>query len=144
MGNVTIVVKLVGQHHNASPFDAEQMSAEFVRRLQAAGHNVMHAGVTVAGGEIDLRDPTQLPALKIPPEFELPKHRSPSVITHARRAFDAYNAAGANPGKTFDGRPVPTWEGLNDDVREKWCAAVENVFNQTLRFVPRVDGGDGT
>lgn len=68
MGNVTITVKLVGAHHNASPFDAEQMAAEFVRKLEAAGHNVLHAGMTY-GGEVDLRDPTQLAPITtvIPP-----------------------------------------------------------------------------
>ena len=66
-------------------------------------------------------------------------HRSPSIVAYARRAFDAYNNAGANPGKTFDGRPVPAWENLNDDVREKWCAAVAAVFETTVGFVPKVD-----
>lgn len=37
-----------------------------------------------------------------------------------RIAFELYNEGGANPGKTFDGRPVPPWEGLSDDVRAKW------------------------
>lgn len=40
-------------------------------------------------------------------------------------AFDAYNAAGATPWKTFDGRDVPRWPALTDAVREKWTAAVK-------------------
>ncbi len=36
--------------------------------------------------------------------------------------FEAYNAAGANPGKTWNGLPVPTWENLTEDVRTKWEA----------------------
>lgn len=61
MGNVTVVIKLVGSHHNASPFDAEQMSAEFVRKLEAAGHHIKHAGVTAGGREDDLlAEPSQL------------------------------------------------------------------------------------
>ena len=39
--------------------------------------------------------------------------------------FEAYNNAGANPGKTHDGKPVPKWQNLTDDVRAKW-AAVED------------------
>ena len=39
--------------------------------------------------------------------------------------FETYNAAGANPGKTHDGKPVPEWKNLTDDVRAKW-AAVED------------------
>lgn len=41
----------------------------------------------------------------------------------AREIFDAYNAQGPNPWKTFDGRDVPRWDGLNEQVRAKWCAA---------------------
>jgi hypothetical protein len=48
-----------------------------------------------------------------------------SIEHKAERIFNAYNAAGANPGKTWDGKPVPTWAGLNDDVRAKWVAAAE-------------------
>jgi hypothetical protein len=50
----------------------------------------------------------------------------------ARKMFEAYNAAGPNPGKTFDGRDVPKWEQLTgpagEQVRGKWrAAAVEAV-----------------
>ena len=38
-------------------------------------------------------------------------------------AFEAYNNAGANPGLTWDKKPVPAWENLSDDVRAKWAAA---------------------
>lgn len=46
----------------------------------------------------------------------------------AREMFETYNAAGANPGKTFDGRPVPSWPELSDDVRAKWIAAASNTY----------------
>lgn len=39
--------------------------------------------------------------------------------------FNAYNEQGPNPWKTFDGREVPRWDGLNDQVRAKWLAAAE-------------------
>ncbi len=56
----------------------------------------------------------------------------PPLEFHAlgRIAFEAYNAAGANPGKTFDGREVPTWEALTDDVREKWQAGASECFKR--------------
>jgi len=38
-------------------------------------------------------------------------------------SFESYNAAGIHPGKTHDGKPVPTWENLSDDVRAKWAVA---------------------
>lgn len=51
----------------------------------------------------------------------------------ARAAFDAYNEHGPNPWKTFDGRDVPRWEQLNDDVRAKWTAAVRATIVVFLR-----------
>lgn len=45
-----------------------------------------------------------------------------------QRAFELYNAGGKNPGKTWDGKPVPTWEGLNDDVRAKWQAGAAGLL----------------
>jgi hypothetical protein len=41
----------------------------------------------------------------------------------ARQMFAAYNGHGENAWKTWDGRPVPPWESLTDDVRQKWIAA---------------------
>lgn len=56
-------------------------------------------------------------------------------------AFEAYNNAGANPGLTWDKKPVPTWENLSDDVRTKWAAAeraaieshVDSILNESAR-----------
>lgn len=42
-------------------------------------------------------------------------------------AFEAYNSAGNNPGKTWDGKDVPTWDKLSDDVRAKWEVCVKHV-----------------
>lgn len=41
----------------------------------------------------------------------------------AKQMFGAYNEQGPNPWKTFDGRDVPKWDELNDQVRAKWTAA---------------------
>jgi hypothetical protein len=41
----------------------------------------------------------------------------------ARKMFEAYNEQGPNPWKTFDGREVPRWDGINEAVRMKWNAA---------------------
>lgn len=49
-------------------------------------------------------------------------------MTHealAVKMFNAYNEEGPTPWKTFDGRDVPRWEGLNDAVRAKWVAAAK-------------------
>jgi hypothetical protein len=45
----------------------------------------------------------------------------------AKAAYEAYNEAGVNKWKTFDGRDVPQWEALNDAVKEKWMAATKQV-----------------
>lgn len=54
---------------------------------------------------------------------------SPAVEAFARQLFEAYNEQGPTPWKTFDGRDVPRWDGLNDAVRAKWMAvAIEAAF----------------
>lgn len=45
----------------------------------------------------------------------------------ARKMFDAYNEEGPNPWKTFDGRDVPRWEALGEQVRSKWLAAAKDA-----------------
>lgn len=46
-----------------------------------------------------------------------------ATTARARRMFNAYNEKGG--WKTFDGRPVPKWEDLGDEVRSRWAAAAE-------------------
>jgi hypothetical protein len=50
------------------------------------------------------------------------------AIELARAMFDAYNEQGPNPWKTFDGRDVPRWDELNDQVRSKWEAAAQKAI----------------
>ncbi len=58
-----------------------------------------------------------------------PENQAPTeaVDSKARRMFAAYNAEGPNPNKTWDGKDVPPWEGLNDQVRGKWIAAAKAI-----------------
>jgi hypothetical protein len=46
----------------------------------------------------------------------------------AQVLFGAYNAQGPNPWKTFDGRDVPAWAALSDQVRAKWCAVARRAL----------------
>ena len=46
-----------------------------------------------------------------------------------RIAFEAYNAHGPNAGKTHDGRLVPAWEDMTDDVRSKWEVAARAIID---------------
>lgn len=48
----------------------------------------------------------------------------------AKKMFDAYNAQGPNPNKTWDGKDVPPWESLNDQVRGKWIAAAKTSVQE--------------
>lgn len=41
----------------------------------------------------------------------------------AEAMFNAYNEKSPNPWKTFDGRDVPRWPELGDQVQAKWMAA---------------------
>lgn len=44
----------------------------------------------------------------------------------AQAAFERYNEQGPNPWKTYDGKDVPRWPALTDQVRAKWRAAVSS------------------
>jgi hypothetical protein len=55
----------------------------------------------------------------------------------AKTMFDAYNEQGLNPWKTFDGRDVPRWDELNDQVRAKWIAAANKAKSWVLDYVER-------
>lgn len=50
-----------------------------------------------------------------------------AVEKTATALFNAYNDQGPNPWQTFDGRPVPKWPELTDQVRAKWRAVAERV-----------------
>lgn len=50
-----------------------------------------------------------------------------TIDNAAEQMFMAYNAQGPNPWQTFDGRPVPRWPELNDQVRLKWIAAARQA-----------------
>lgn len=45
-----------------------------------------------------------------------------AIQTLAEQLFDAYNAAGPNPGKTWDGKDVPPFDACGEQVQAKWCA----------------------
>lgn len=56
----------------------------------------------------------------------------PVIERAAQAAFARYNETvlpGQTPWKTWDGKDVPRWEGLNDSVRAKWRASVEAMID---------------
>lgn len=65
-----------------------------------------------------------------------PVNQSPEEApeSKARRMFEAYNAQGPNPNKTWDGKEVPAWTALNDQVRGKWIAAAQALMVAMLLF----------
>lgn len=56
---------------------------------------------------------------------------TPPYQAIAKKLFNAYNAQGPNPWKTWDGKDVPTWDELNDQVRYKWTAVAVAAFELT-------------
>ena len=46
----------------------------------------------------------------------------PLPKTRAEALFNVYNEQGPNPWKTFDGRDVPRWPEISEQVRAKWSA----------------------
>lgn len=43
--------------------------------------------------------------------------------------FGTYNEAGPNPWKTWDGKDVPQWDHLTDQVRDKWRAVAAKALS---------------
>lgn len=48
-------------------------------------------------------------------------------------AFEAYSAA--KSGSTFDGRPIPPWADLGEEVSSAWEAAAGAVAGRVLNAV---------
>lgn len=47
-------------------------------------------------------------------------------LPFAQEAFNAYGDK-AN-WKTWDGKPMPHWDAVGDDVQGRWVAAIKRVF----------------
>ncbi len=45
--------------------------------------------------------------------------------TFGRIGYEAY--AVSTGGKTYDGRDMPTWDGLTNKIRTAWCDAASAV-----------------
>lgn len=58
-----------------------------------------------------------------------------------QRAFEAYNEA--KGGRTYDGKPIPPWDAVGDDVRSAWERAAAVVVIATLRERDERDRGRG-
>lgn len=48
-------------------------------------------------------------------------------VALAVKLFNAYNGCPPNPWKTWDGKDVPQWAQLSDQVRTKWIAVAEEA-----------------
>lgn len=120
MGNFNLSIRGVGSHHNGLPHDVERQGARFVGYMRAAGHGVSGAEVTT-GGATQLAGDGEVLSVS-------PLERDALVEAHAAEAFDAYNRCGPNPGKTHDGKDVPPWERLGDQVQAKWRAAAKALM----------------
>lgn len=54
----------------------------------------------------------------------------------AEELFCAYNNVGPNPWKTWDGKDVPRWTELNDQVRAKWLGAAQFAWDLGAEYDP--------
>lgn len=75
-------------------------------------------------------------SFNVPPEVReiaksLPEEKLHAIVLDAtaESAFNAYNETGSTPWKTFDGRDVPRWDAITEQVREKWRASVLRVID---------------
>lgn len=55
-------------------------------------------------------------------------HTPKDPAEYGRVAYQAY--AASTGGKTYDGRDMPTWEGLTPRIREAWSAAAGAVIGR--------------
>ncbi len=71
MGNWSLNVRGVGCHHNGKAYDVEQLTADFVERLRAAGHTVDDAVIT-CGSEVQVinRGPASVNKYPLKPDEE--------------------------------------------------------------------------
>jgi hypothetical protein len=54
----------------------------------------------------------------------------------AEMMFGAYNDEGPNPWQTHDGREVPQWSQLGEQVQGKWFAAARCAREQLTNAKP--------
>lgn len=68
-----------------------------------------------------------------------------AITSRAKAMFEAYNAQGPNPNKTWDGKDVPPWEQLGDQVQGKWLAAARAAPHHTnLLEIAQASAGPAT
>lgn len=82
----------------------------------------------------------------VPPPAAVEPVREPEVPDAAqeldgpaREMFEAYNAAGPNPGKTWDGKDVPPYWATSNQVRAKWRAAAATVLGPLERMAKELE-----
>jgi hypothetical protein len=51
----------------------------------------------------------------------------------ARVGFEAYSAKA--DGKAHDGKPIPPWPEIREDIKEKWAAASGAIAAQVIEEV---------
>ena len=53
--------------------------------------------------------------------------------TYGQIAFEAYSKE--RSGKTYDEKPIPTWEELKPEIKQAWNTAGEAVLKDILSFI---------
>jgi hypothetical protein len=118
----------------------ENVGDDLAKLLSSAAETIN--GLTESGALVGTRSALHLQRhmgmLVISMRLMVRGQQAPSPIANedagAERLFNAYNETSPNPWKTWDGKDVPRWPALSDQVREKWRA----VFRASRPVVPPV------
>lgn len=139
MGNIAIIIRTVGSHHNGLSTDVEQIGRRCVEELVASGHSVLSAHAE-GGGSTDLLSgpgggsmlrgymPDDNGALRRiePGEDGAETWKLQDPDGPGRRAYERY--LHASGGKSLvSGADLPGWDALALEIRKAWMAAADHT-----------------
>lgn len=117
MGNIAIIIRAVGVHHNALAYDQEQLAARFVDEMKAAGHSVLSAHVEGAGSQDVSKGTAACREAGVIREIK-------DVDYFGRSAYERY--CGASAGKSLiSGAELPPFDSLKDEIKAAWRASAD-------------------
>lgn len=112
MGNIAIIIRAVGVHHNGIAYDQEQLAKRFVDEMRSVGHTVLTAHVE-GNGSVDVAAPGA---------YLSPITRE--VDHFAKAAYERYLAV--SDGKSLvSGAELPAFDALDDKIKAAWRAAAD-------------------
>lgn len=143
MGNIALIIRAVGCHHNGEAFDIEQIGRRTVEELQAAGCTVLSAHAE-GGGSTDLlsgRGGTSLRGYapgSAEDNYALHRMTVADIAAGnvhdgwalrnpdepARRAYERYCHASGGVS-LVSGSPLPPFADLDERIKAAWRAVAD-------------------